>query len=470
MPNGKTQEFIELVGADKCFVNLFCAANGVGKSCAGANILTNIVFGVQNDFFKHPLFEKWPYAKRGRIISDPTTIKAKIIPELEKWFPVNEVKAFPEANYENSREGKNYVAKIKTNTGWEIDIMTTEQDTKEFESADLGFVWIDEPMPEDKFMATLARGRMGMIVVWTYTPLFGAAWIKRFMDDHCDGQYADYVEAEMEDNCKVHGVRGILEHENIKRICDGLPEDEMEARVFGKFGHLIGRVHKSFKRKIHVIKPFPIDPRRFTTYVALDPHPRVPDHALYMSVDKNGTKYVTGEVITEGLVKELYMDMISFEEVMKYRIGGRIIDPSAFVDDQHKEEPSTGSQLFNLGLDFVKGSKDLMGGIKRTNDALDYQVVEGRMIRPPELYIFETCPIMIKQLEEYVWAEWKGASKDSKQPNGKPKDINDHQVENLHRLLMSEPVFIPMPATVQLGRYGKTYAEEEESLDPYAKP
>ena len=79
---------------------MFIAANGVGKSAAGANVVTNIVFGPQNKWFRSaafewtdskgrvqvrpetpmPLFEKFPYQKRGRIISDPTTIKEKIVP------------------------------------------------------------------------------------------------------------------------------------------------------------------------------------------------------------------------------------------------------------------------------------------------------------------------------------------------------------------------------------------------------
>lgn len=468
IPNGKAEEFIELVGQDKHFVNMFIGANGVSKSATGANILANIIYGPQNDYFKHPLFEKWPYLKRARIIADPTTIKVKIIPELEKWFPQNEVKRFPEANYEASKEGKNYVCKIETNTGWTIDIMSTEQDAKEFESADIGVVWIDEPMPKDKFMATLARGRMGMIIIWTFTPLTFSAWIKNWMDEH-QGDTVDYVEAEMEDNCKVHGVRGILEHSHIKKISDACPEDEKEARVFGKFGHLVGRVHKLFRRKIHVIQPFKINSSLFATYKAIDPHPRVPDHVLYISVDNKGRKYATGEVISEGKTELLYQRMKAFEAAMDYRIEGRLIDPSAYNDDQHREEKSVGSLLFDLGESYIKGSKDLMAGIKRTNDALGYELKEGMLVRPPELYFFDTCTVAIKQIEEYVWSEWKGSARDEKQPNARPKDVNDHQVENLHRLLLSEPVFIPQQSPKSSSYSGVTDADIEENLDPYIK-
>ena len=466
IPNGKAEQFIKLVGSNQSFVNMFVGANGTSKTATGANIVANICYGVQNKWFDYPLFQKFPYLKKGRIISDPTTIKEKIIPELKKWFPANESKRLPEANYVTAKEGKNFEAKFITNTGFEFDIMSSEQDTKEFESVDLGWVWMDEPIPEAIFNATVARGRRGMIMIWTYTPLMHSAWIKRWIDDKLDGIYAAMVEAEMEDNCITHGKRGVFEHKDIKRIADAFPEDERQARVFGRFGHLIGRVHKGFKRTIHLIKPFLITPRDFTTYMALDVHPRVPDHVLYLSVDRKGTKFLTGELLGEGMVRSLYDAMVDYEAAKHYRMEDRIIDPSAYNEDQHRKEKSVGSQLEDLGMHFIKGSKDLTAGIKRTNDALAYQTIQGEMVSAPELYIFNTLKVAIKQLDEYVWADYKGPSKDSRQPMGRPKDINDHQPENLHRLLLHEPTFIPMSLR-QSQALQQSAQHEEDALDPY---
>ena len=84
-----------------------------------------------------------------------------------------------------------------------------------------------------------------------------------------------------------------------------------------------------------------------------------------------------------------------------------------------------------------------MGCIKKTDEALFYQKKKGLMVVHPEFYIFDTNPVFIKQLEEYVWSEWKGLSKDEKQANARPKDINDHQVENFHRLVVHPTLFIP---------------------------
>lgn len=489
-PNGKAQQFIELVGSGKHFVNMFIGANGTSKTATGANIVANIVFGPQSPWFKSAkfeyiaqdgkiwkigerdmhIFEKFPHIKKGRIISDPTTLREKIIPELEKWFPANEAKSIPKANFETAKEGKNYISKFRTNTGWDIDLMSNEQDAKEFESVDLGFVWIDEPMPKDKFLATIARGRLGMIIIWTYTPLTFSAWIKDWIDEHI-GETAAYIEAEAEDNCKIHGVRGHFEHKHIKLIADSYPEDERQARVFGKFGHLLGRVHKKFSRKIHVISPFPINEQDYTTYMALDPHPRVPDHVLYMSIDRKGRKYISSEMVVSGTPKELAARIKAHESAMNYRIEDRIIDPSAFNDDQHRQEASLGSQLFDMGLHFVKGSKDLLGGIKRTDDAFNYEIKGERLVREPEIYIFDTCKTTIKQLEEYVWDEYRGRGADEKQAKARPKDKMDHMPENLHRLLMHEPDFVPYEF-----RHGIPSAPPEginavhnDELDPYNK-
>ena len=471
IPNGKVEEYIQLVGEGKTFVNMFIAGNGVGKTAACANILTNIIYGIQNEWFDLPLFRKFPHLKRARIISDPTTIKEKIIPELEKWFPANESKRFPEANYETAKNSKPYISQFDTNTGWTIDIMSNEQDVKAFESVDLGLVWFDEPTSKDRFIATIARGRMGMIIIWSFTPLNYSAWIKDYMDEQLaippdsDGEkQLDYVEADVEANCKSHGTRGILEHKAIKRMVATYSEEEKQARAFGKFGHLVGRVHKGFNRKIHVIKPFAINEKDFTVYKAIDTHARVPDHIMWMAVARNGKKYICGELLSSGGAKLLHQRMLDFETVRKYRMEDNIIDPSAFNEDHHDDsDPSLGDALTDLGMTLHRGSKDLQAGIKRTDDALAYDLQNGEMITPPEFYIFESCPATIKQLDEYVWGEHKGTTADEKKKKGSPRDKDDHMPENLHRLLLHEPSFVPYDTRL----HGNIVRTQQDNLDPY---
>lgn len=440
IPNVKSEEFIKMVGSNRVFVNMFIAANGVGKSCTCANIVANICFGPQNQYFKNlPLFEKFPYYKRGRIISDPTTIKTKIVPELKKWFPSNRYKE----HWDTNKDGKNYESRWTTDTGFEFDIMSNEQDTKEFESTDLGWCYLDEPAKKDVYKATVARMRAGGIIFWGFTPLTYSAWIKDDVYDKRDGKNIDYVEADVWANCSdIPGTRGILTKENIDRMISQYSEDETESRINGKFGHLLGRVHKLFNRKIHIIKPFKVDKGRYVVVKAHDTHPREPDHIVWMAINEKGTKFIVNELIMRGTVVEMASEIQRIERENGYRmLGDDLIDPSAFNADERRGEQSVADMFYDAGVVYRRGSKDLTGCILRTDEALKYEERLGELIMAPEVYFCENCTTTIKQLEEYVWDEYVGRSADSKQDKGRPKDKNDHGVENVHRLLKEDYKF-----------------------------
>ena len=456
IPNAKCEEFIRQVGKNDCFVNLFIAGNGVGKSATGTNIITNICFGPQNDYFKKPLFEKFPYLKRGRIISDPTTIKEKIIPELKKWLPSNRFKE----HYATEKQGKFWESKWTTDTGFEIDIMSNEQDAKEFESTDLGFIWFDEPSRKDIYIASVARTRAGGIIFWTMTPLEYSAWIEEDLYDKRDGINVEYIEADVESNCRQHGVRGILEHENIQRMISQYSEDEKQARAHGKFGHLLGKIIKSFNRKIHVIRPFEMPVEQYTWFMALDTHPQVDDHALWIAINNKGQKYIVAEVVGKGTAVQIASEFQRIEGGM--RIEGRLIDPSAFNKDERNDEQSFGDKLKDLKLYFELGSKDLVNGIRRMQEAFDYQMIGNDWIKKPEVFIFDTCPTTIKQIESYVWVKNRGRTADTRQDRGVPIDKNDHQPENLRRLLMRNFEFVPF---IPMGLHEREIERAESRKD-----
>ena len=169
IPNGKSERFISKVGTNKYFVSLFSAANGVGKTACGANMLAHMMFPCGGKYFQHLLYTDFPYSKNGRIVSDTTTITEQIVPELKKWFPKN--------RYVTSKNRKSYDYNWKTDTGFDFDLMTYNQSIDEFESVSLGFCWFDEPPPEAIYKATVSRMRLGGIIFITATPLMGSAWM-----------------------------------------------------------------------------------------------------------------------------------------------------------------------------------------------------------------------------------------------------------------------------------------------------
>lgn len=459
VPTGVGEEFIQKVGSDDYFVTLFSAANGIGKTCIGANTFANFLFPGYNDWFQGKLFEKWPYPKRARIITDPTTVTSAIIPELKTWFPAG--------RYTIDKKGKTYEYLWKTDTGWEFEIMTYDQDPKEFESATIGLVWLDEPPPESIYKATVARLRRGGIIYITATPLTGSAWIYDQVIANPDKEKGrrTYLEGDVESACIDHGVRGFLEHRHIEQMIAEYSEEEKQARIFGKFQHLIGLIYKQWSRKVHVLRPFNINREDYTVYQALDPHPRNNDAVLWVAVDKYGQKFVIDELWMkcQGSTKELAQRIKQKDQ--QYRVERWIADPACFIEDQHTGK-SLATRLQSFGLNYLPASKTRAASDRRIGDALDYQMLGNDFIVTPELYVFDTCNQLIYEIEHWRWDEWTGKAVDKHNQKQKPVDKDDHLIECLGRILVQEPQFTPYQPPADYGeREGGVL---HSALDPYS--
>lgn len=464
-----------MVGEGKTFISFFLGGNGTSKSATGVNIIANICFGTQlfykqtcpadeqfdpekhnwinkygqapESWFNYPIYKDFPFVKSIRIVSDTETIKSKTIPEIKKWFPKNEYKILPDAEYETKKEGKPYESKITTKTGFEITLMTYEQSASQFESTEVGVVWFDEPMPRDIFMACVARTRRGGLIFGTLTPLSHSGWIKDEYIDKVEPGFCDYVEADVMDNCiETKGARGILFKKDIDNMAKAYPEDEKEARLHGKFGHLLGLVFKRFNRKIHVIEPFAINFNDFIVTMALDTHPRVPDKATWIATDSRNRHFVIAELSFKGKTKHLADAIKAMESPNNHnnwRLYERLIEPAADIANQHEddERPLRDRLDEDHGLYFEMGSKKRELARRLITDAIEYTMEEDEMIEKPTLYVFNVCTEVIKEFENHVWDEFKGRIKDEKEPKGKVKDKDDHHIENIGRLLVNHYSF-----------------------------
>lgn len=273
-----------------------------------------------------------------------------------------------------------------------------------------------------------------------------------------------YIEASVEDACKQHGIRGHLEHDHIERMIAEYTEDEKQARVYGKFQHLVGLRFKAFSRNIHVIKPFNITPKDFCVYEALDPHPRLPDMVSWLAVDAKGNKYIMDELWLkcQGGTEELAQRIK--QKASQYRLIRRIADPLAFVENQHEDriEKSLADKLATYGLVYGEATKYRTQADRRIEDALSYQRVPGGLeyVKAPELYFFDTCIRHIFEFEHYSWDDWTGKTAERKGVKEKTVDKDDHGIENTGRLLIVEPAFVPIPALAEI--------TPPSNYDPYA--
>lgn len=473
VPTGKGEEFINNIGSGKYIISLISAANGIGKSVLGVNLIANIIWPCGNPFFQQEIFLNWPYPKKIRIISDPAVIVDNIIPKMKEYFPHGRFSGGEK--YVTTKNGKQYESKWTTDTGWEISIMTYEQDPTQFEGATLGMVWFDEPPPYLIYKASIARLRSGGMGFITATPLTGSAWMYDEIITNPDNEagYRSFIEADVESACEEHGIRGFLKHDNIMRMIAQYDDEDMQARVFGKFQHLIGLVFKNYNKKIHELTPFPIKKRDWVVVEAFDYHPRTEDAISFIAIDRNGRKIIVDEIWGHYEEDEL-IELIKQKE-SQYRVIRRILDPSAFIENQHDQAHinSFAKRLSNAGLDYLPASKRRTDAIKLTRNKLNYQEREGALIIPPELFVFTTCQRHIYEFTHWQWDDWQGKTRQMKNPKEQAQDKDDHMMENVGRILIENPQFIEFyePKVIRhdplSSSYGGRRSDNVSSLDPY---
>lgn len=466
-PSGKGEEFINYVSDPDNFITLFSAGNGIGKTATGANIVAHICFGKEstNPYFQQDFFNDFPHPKRGRIVSDPTNISKNIIPQLKEWFP--------KGRYVTKKDGKNFESIFITDTGMEFDLMTYEQAPREFEGVTLGWAWLDEPPPEVILKAIISRMRKGGVIFITATPLAGSAYLyDMFAKGSTKVEFSlpdgtkmiterkvKYLEADIWSASKSRGIRGHLEDEDIMRMIAEYDEDERQARIYGKFQHLVGMVFKKWDRNIHVIPPFHVKNQDYSVIELIDPHPRNPDAIMWVATDRNGTKYVVDELFIKVNSDEELAERIK-AKASQYRVVRRLADPSLFITNQHdRDGKSLADRLADQGLHYVEATKSRAQADRRIQEGLNYTQNNGFMIKAPEFYVFETCQRTIWEMEHYRWDEWTGRSADKKNRKERPIDKDDHMIENLGRALIQEPQFQPI-----VTRENVNY---EQNYDPY---
>ena len=263
VPNGKQEQAIRMF--DKNMVSIFSGGNGAGKTYLMVNVMANIIWGPQTEWFESDLFKSWRFPKRLRIGTESGNVKETGAVDLaiKEWWP--------KGRYQGIKGGLPYISQYVTDNGWVIDKMSYEQDTKEWESATLGGIFFDEPPPKDKYMASVARLRKGGVLGIFMTPLTQSAWIMdELIDSHTN--QCGLVYADMEDNCKTHGIRGTLEHSHIENMIKNMDPDEIDARVHGKAMHLSSVIlGKAFKREFHIAPENKTMPAGAQRFMVVDP-------------------------------------------------------------------------------------------------------------------------------------------------------------------------------------------------------
>jgi hypothetical protein len=225
-----------------------------------------------------------------------------------------------------------------------------------------------------------------------------------------------------------------LTKEAIEEFDRSLTSEEREARIHGKWLHLQGLVYKEFDPRIHIVQQFKVPPD-YTGYCAIDTHPRTEQAVLFGAVDESNRIFFTHETFSHGRPEEI-ADWVIWHHLKQYPITTVLIDPSSQGDknrgDSTYEIISKKLWKYKIGIEL--GSKDLDGGILQVKNFLKSRNNLASM------FVFETLQRTIYEFGHYIWDDWK--QKSEKTDKQKPRDKDDHMLENIRRILLLPPINI----------------------------
>ena len=332
-----------------------------------------------------------------------------------------------------------------------VRIFTDDQDSMRLEGDTWHELYVDEPAPRDHIIA-LQRGLSFYSgkTIMTMTPL-SEPWI---FDDiyvkalNLGGEREDIfaITAFPDENLKSHG--GYLPDKDVEIFRAGLSEEEREARVHGRWMHLLGRVYKSFDERIHLVDHDLAEPGERTTGVTIDPHDRLPFAIGFWYVTRAGDLLFYDEWPQEdfeeftscNLTIEDYCHLLNdrgshFWKLMDPNYGPR---KSVITGLSIAEEFQLRGFAFNTQI-----LDDLAAGHRAVDDYLRYD--KDRPLdatNQPKLYVHRRCKNIIKAFKNYIWDEWRGRTAEGRSIKQKPKEKYKHFMDATRYTVMARPRFV----------------------------
>lgn len=318
------------------------------------------------------------------------------------------------------------------------------------ESDDWDLIHVDEPCPEDMFIAH-ARGLMDRngSYMFTCTPVI-EMWINdKFTPPGRTGMEGD-VDVRFED--EVDGVKlskyiitGSV-YDNPYRTAAGvaefmssLNEEDKQCRIYGYPLALAGAVYREFIYDMHVLcdvpkgwKEFWLPPRDYTVRVAWDVHgAKRPQAILLCATAPDGTVFFYDEMFYEPLIKP-NAELLK-QKLEPYFVADQLIDPRACIVNPVTGTADVLDALAEYDLYFDKGSKDMMQGISATKEKLLERHVVTNL---PTIYFSPKLKETLYEFSHYVYDLEKNV----------PIDKDDHMMENLRRLVLCGLDYVEPPS------------------------
>jgi hypothetical protein len=323
-----------------------------------------------------------------------------------------------------------------------IEIVTNKSDPRALEGWRGDWLHFDEP-PKRAVFTALTRGLVDTNgFFWmTLTPL-EEPWI---LDEVVlnPAYLGDYVTS-WENVYDPDTGSGFLTREGIENFASKLNSVERQARLYGEFSHLSGRIFSDFSSNVHVypgefvtVEHQP--PQTWWRDVLLDPGRRKPHCVTFVAWSPEGDLFVydgfrIGNTDFAGDFNDVIPAVPTYEE-LKWAILSRIGDgpkPNRLLIDSYAQEKDwlAGVSLFDkLSEDFPTviwpKVKKYPNAITPLADLMKPSPINGR----PRFFIHRSMTRAIWELDRYRWDNWSGRSNENKAPKDTPVKKDDDYVD-----------------------------------------
>lgn len=329
-----------------------------------------------------------------------------------------------------------------------VHIFTQDQESRRAAGGTYHEFYVDEPQPKGHYVE-IARGlqKAHGKTVMTMTPL-SEPWI---FDDiynqagNLGGTRREIfaITAFPDENLKSKG--GHLEDKAVEEYRASLSEEEREARVHGRWMHLLGRVFKTFDENVHGIDELPGGgPQSGTPGISVDPHDRLPFFVswFYLTPSNDFVFYdCWPEEPFEDFTSSPINDYDEYLELFRRNPSfWRCMDPNYGQSPAPNSRGLTVAQEFQRrGMAFMTDiSDDVTAGHKAIESLLSYNKdKEIDALNHPKLYIHRRCRNLITAFRNYTWEDWRGKTGEGKSPKQKPKEKFKHGIDTVRYPVMA---------------------------------
>lgn len=445
----------------------FVAANQVGKTWAlGAEVLSWCLgqYPWSGKPVVFPNGRKWQPGMRFMIAGTDfvNSLAEDIVPKLKDLLPLVEIGCVFE-----KVQGR-VLSKITFPHPFEssIKLLSYEMDPSKWE----GYTWdgiaFNEPPPKYAYIASV-RGCMknGAPIVFALTPLDEPY----LYDEIYTSKLAIHVkeEADLErlkpDNyaivsCDLSDTPYMTDQQKEIAV-SRWDEDEREARVHGRFKHLMGRVYKNFDRAQHVLgtdKFFTDHPdwQKYPAFCVIDPHDRKPFAMAWGVVTPRDEKVFIQE----------WPDF-DFTKVKQYKAS--IDEYVAIIRDTEARLWQTTTESVSYGFDPKNapiawrimdpnfGRSPKAGGGRTVEEefadrqlyfdtTVDDDIPSGHLVvrnafATKQVFFLDCCNNLTRGAENYTWDEYRG--KTDHTPKEKPRDKYKDFMDLVRYLIKTDPKY-----------------------------